>query len=157
MQGAQFQSLVRELRSHISLSTAKKKERKKKLTSFFHFNKYFIFFHFFKLKDNCFTEFCGFLSYSNKNQPQVHPCPLPPDPPISLPSHHPRLSQSPCLSSLSYTANSHYLFCTWYCKFPCFSLHTSHPLPPPLPVSLGLFSVCFSIAALKINSPVPTF
>ena len=24
---------------------------------------------FFKLKDNCFTEFCGFLSHSNKNQP----------------------------------------------------------------------------------------
>ena len=23
---------------------------------------------FFKFKDNCFTEFCGFLSYTNKNQ-----------------------------------------------------------------------------------------
>ena len=27
---------------------------------------------------SCFTEFCGFLSYINKNQPEVHPCPLPP-------------------------------------------------------------------------------
>ena len=29
----------------------------------------FIIFKIFKLKDNCFTEFCGFLSYINKNQP----------------------------------------------------------------------------------------
>ena len=29
------------------------------------------FFLKFELKDNCFTEFCGFLSYINKNQPQV--------------------------------------------------------------------------------------
>ena len=26
------------------------------------------------------------------------------------------------------------LFYIWYCKFPCYSLHTSHPLPPPLPL-----------------------
>ena len=24
-----------------------------------------------------------------------------------------------------------YLFHMWYCKFPCYSLLTSHPLPPP--------------------------
>ena len=40
-----------------------------------------------KLKDNCFTEFCGFLSCINKNQPQVHPRPLPPRPPSYLPPH----------------------------------------------------------------------
>ena len=27
----------------------------------------------FKLKDNCFIDFCGFLPYINKNQPWVHP------------------------------------------------------------------------------------
>ena len=47
----------------------------------------------FKL-DNCFTEFCGLLSY-NKIQPYVCPCPLPPQPPS--PSHPSSLSQSPCL------------------------------------------------------------
>ena len=34
---------------------------------------------FFKLKDHCFTEFCDFLSYINKNQPLVHSCPFLPD------------------------------------------------------------------------------
>ena len=32
----------------------------------------------FYLKDNCFTEFCGFLSCINKNQPQVWPSPSAP-------------------------------------------------------------------------------
>ena len=62
------------------------------------------FFLNFKLKDNYFTEFCGFLSYTNKNKPQVHPCSLPLDlPPISLPIPPFSLSQSSCLSSLSHT------------------------------------------------------
>ena len=44
--------------------------------------------------------------------------------PSPSPSHPSRLSQSPCLSFLSYTANSHwlYIFYIWYCKFPCYSL-----------------------------------
>ena len=50
--------------------------------------------------------------------------------PSPSPPHPSRLSQSPCLSSLSHTANSiGYLFYIWYCKFPCYSLHTSHPTP----------------------------
>ena len=40
-------------------------------------------FSFFRLKDNCFTVFCGLLSYINKNQSWVNPCPLPP---TSLPT-----------------------------------------------------------------------
>ena len=38
--------------------------------------------------------------------------------PSPSPSHPSRLSQSPCLSSLSHTENSiGYLFYIWYCKF----------------------------------------
>ena len=70
---------------------------------FFFFFFYATLLFFFKLKDNCFTEFRGFLSYINKNQS----CLLPPETPS--PSHPSRLSQSPCLSSLSHTANSHWL------------------------------------------------
>ena len=59
---------------------------------------------------SCFTEFCGFLSYSNRNQPELDPCPLPPWPPSHLPPHPScSLSQSPCWSSLSHTANSQWL------------------------------------------------
>ena len=41
----------------------------------------------FKLKNNCFTEFCWFLPYINMNQPQAYTCPLPPEPPSHLPRH----------------------------------------------------------------------
>ena len=49
------------------------------------------------------------------------------------PSHPSRLLQNPCLSSLSHTANSrwHSVVHVVY-KFPCYSLHTSHPLLPHL-------------------------
>ena len=67
------------------------------------------FFYFFKMY-NCFTEFWGFLSNINKNQPQGHPCLLPPKPSsTSLPTPPFSLSQSPCLSSLSHTVNSCWL------------------------------------------------
>ena len=39
---------------------------------------------FFYLKDNFFTERCAFLSYINKNQPEVHPYPVPSEPPIDF-------------------------------------------------------------------------
>ena len=42
----------------------------------------------------------------NKNQPQAHPCPLPPS---SLPTPPSGLQQSPRFSSLSHTSNSHCL------------------------------------------------
>ena len=48
-----------------------------------HFSQFF--FLIFSPKSNCFTECCGFLPYTNKNQLLVHPCPLPPGPT----SHHP--------------------------------------------------------------------
>ena len=45
-----------------------------------------------------------------------------------------------------------YSFYIWYCKFLCYCLYTS-PLPT---MSIDLFCACFSIAALKINSSVPS-
>ena len=45
------------------------------------------FFFIFLLQDNCFTEFCCFLSNLNMNQPQVYIYPLPSDPPSHLPPH----------------------------------------------------------------------
>ena len=36
------------------------------------------------MKDNCFTEFCCFLSNLNMNQPQVYTYPLPVEPPSHL-------------------------------------------------------------------------
>ena len=41
----------------------------------------------FLLKDNCFTEFCCFLSNLNMNQPQAYIYPLPFEPPSHLPPH----------------------------------------------------------------------
>ena len=80
----------------------------------------------FLLNDNCFTKFCCFLSNLNMNQPQVYVYPLP----SPVPSQPSRLIQSPCLSFLSHTANTHCLFDIWKCKFPCYSFYTSHSLLP---------------------------
>ena len=47
-----------------------------------------------------------------------------------------------------------YLFYIWYCKFPCYSLHMSHPLPPPLStMSIGLFSM--SVKQINFQSIFP--
>ena len=59
-------------------------------------------------------------------------------------SHPSRLLQSPSLSSMSHTANSHWLSIRHMAvdMFPCYSLHSSYPLlPSPLPVSISLFSM----------------
>ena len=86
--------------------------------------------------------------------------PMSPPSQTSSPSHLSILPQCPCLSSLSHAANNYCcLFYTWHYKFPCYSLHTTHPLPssPPLPVLRYVCYVCFSTAAWKINSSVPSF
>ena len=52
---------------------------------------------------------------------------------ITFSSHPSRLLQRPILSSLSHTANSHWL-CILYMvvyMFPCYFLHSSHHLLPP--------------------------
>ena len=106
---------------------------------------FFIFLIFFLLKDNCFTEFCGFLSYINKNQSSVYPSALPPKPPSHLPSH---LTLQPVTEPL-------FEFPESYSKFPLAiyftygivnfhvtlskHLHFSSP-----PMSIGLFSMTLS-------------
>ena len=62
-------------------------------------------------------------------------------------------------SSSSYLSLSLFnLFYIWCCKFPCYSLHTTHPVNLPSPsVPKSVLYVCFSIAALHINSSVPSF
>ena len=63
-------------------------------------------------------------------------------PPTSTPSHSSRLSQSPRLSSLSHTANSHGLSILHMvaCIFQYYFLHSFHPLLPSS-VSTSLFSM----------------
>ena len=104
----------------------------------------------FLLKDNCFTEFCDFLSYINRNQSWVHPCPLPSETASQLPLHPTLLDchRAPIwVSCVIQQIPIGYLFNIWYCKFPCYSFHTPHCLPLPLPLSpqvcsLDLFLHC---------------
>ena len=48
---------------------------------------YFVFAFIFLLEDNWFTTLCWPLPYINMNQPQVHTCLLPPEPPSHLLPH----------------------------------------------------------------------
>ena len=66
-------------------------------------------------------------------------------PPISTWSQPSRFLQSTGLSSLSHTANSHWLFILHMIVYmlPCCSLHLSHPLLPPL-LCPQLFSMSVS-------------
>ena len=62
---------------------------------------------YFLLKNNCFTEFCGFMSNLNMNQPQVCIYPLPFEPPSHLPPRPTPLGWCRvCLCFLRHTANS---------------------------------------------------
>ena len=63
------------------------------------------------MKDNCFTEFCCFLSNLSVNQPWVYIYLLPFWNSLLSPtlSHSSRLIQSPCLSFMSHTAKSCWL------------------------------------------------
>ena len=63
-------------------------------------------FIYFQLKANCFTVLHWFLPNISMNQSQVYPCSFLP----ASPSHPSRLLLSPGLSSLSHTANSHWLY-----------------------------------------------
>ena len=80
--------------------------------------------------------------------------------PPPLPSHPSRLLQSPGLSSLSHTANSHWLSVLHIVVYmlPCCSLHSPHSLlPPPAHVHKSVLYVCVSTAALEIGSSIPCF
>ena len=85
----------------------------------------------------------------------MYTCPLPLGPPSHLPP--PRLSQSTSLSSPSSAANSQWpsSLQAVKCMFSWYSLHSSHPLLPPLCPQVS--SLCVSIAALQMGSSVPSF
>ena len=105
----------------------------------------------FKLKDNCFPEFCGFLSYTTKNQHRYTHVPASSPLPFSL-------SQKPCLTSwITQQIPTGYLFYTSYYKFLLtLSIHLPFSLVPSPHVYRSVLYVCFSFAALKVNSPVPS-
>ena len=79
-----------------------------------------LFLHFvFQLKDDCFTEFCGFLSYINKNHPWVYPCPLPPETSSHFLPHPTLLAglRAPVwVSWVTQQIPAGYLFYMWYCN-----------------------------------------
>jgi len=98
---------------------------------------------------------CWFLPYINVNQPELYMCPLSREPP----SHFPPLPtprgclRAPALSSLCYTANSH-----WLSDFTHGDVYVSMllsqfvPPSPPRSVFTSLFSyVCVSIA-IRVTS-----
>ena len=88
----------------------------------------------------------GFISVIHQNELTIGIHMSPPSW-ISLPppahSHSSRLLQSPTLSSLSYTANSHWLSILpmLVYMYPCYCLHSSHPLLFSLSISLLSMSV----------------
>ena len=81
-------------------------------------------------------------------------------PPTSHPFPPSRLLRSPSLSSLSHTANSHWLSILHMVVYmlPFYFIHSSHPLLPPPPrahVHKSVLYVCISIA-LQTGSLVPS-
>ena len=89
--------------------------------------------------------FIVFCQNINKNQSQVYPYLLPPEPPS--PSHPSRLSQRPSLSSLSHTANSHLLSILHMVTYVSVLLSSNLPPSPDCPpqaVSISLFSLSVS-------------
>ena len=95
----------------------------------------------------CLGSACSIL-YQHESAIGIHMSPpsgssLPPPTPF----HHFRLLQSPGLSSVSHTANSHWLSILHMVvyMFPCYFLRSSHPLLPPAACAhLSLFSMSVS-------------
>ena len=111
----------------------------------------------FLLKDNCFTEFCCFLSNLNMNQPSVYSYPILFEPPSVLPPHPSPLGWYRALVWVSWAMQQipiGYLFYMWKCKFPRYSCPTSHPLLPSPRVHksvLYVFSLFFLSHCYKAN------
>ena len=89
---------------------------------------------------------CLFLPYINMNQPQVYICPFPLEPPSHLPFHPKSLGchKAPDLSSLSHTANSHWLSVLHMVIqiLSCCSVNLSHCL---------LSSLCPQVCSLSMS------
>jgi len=109
------------------------------------------------LKVNCFTDLCCFWSNINKNQPQVHSCPCPPETPSHFPLHPIPLG---CYRASEFPES--------YSRFPLaiyftygivsfhvtVSIHLTLSLLTSCHVRTSVLYVSFSIAALQINSSV---
>ena len=92
----------------------------------------FILFNWRIIALQCCVAFCHtstWISHRYKHVPSLLSLP-----PISIPLHPSRLSQSTGLSSLGHRANSHWLSVFHKGKyiFPCYSVSSSHPLLLPL-------------------------
>ena len=108
---------------------------------------------YFELEDDWFTIWCWFLPYSSMNQPQVYMCSLPLEPPFRPPplptplGSHRAPDWATCviqpIPTGGFTYGNVYV-----------SMLLSHFIPPSpsLTVSTVLFSVCISIASLRIGS-----
>ena len=83
-----------------------------------------------------FVVFCNTSTRTSHRYTHVPSLPnLPPKLPSHLPPHPTLLGchRAPvCVSWVTQQIPIGYLFYIWYCKFPCYSLHISHLLPPPL-------------------------
>ena len=105
-----------------------------------------MFFLIFLLKDNCFKEFCSFLSNLDMNQPQVYTYPLPFDPPSCLPPHSTPLSWYRAPAWVSWARQQipvGYLFTHGNVSFRVtLSIHLT--LSSPLSMSISLFSISVS-------------
>ena len=107
----------------------------------------------FKLNDIALQTFAVFRQNQHESATGTH---MFPPSWTSLP--HPTIShlswwlQGPSLSSLSHTANSHWLSILYVVvyMFPCHSLHSSHPfLPSPSSVHKSVFYVCISMWSIS--------
>ena len=101
---------------------------------------------------------CWILPYNIVNRPQLcihplHPEPLAHSSPHPTPLGHHRAR----LSSLCFTATSHYLFYTW--QYIQFNVMLSIPSTLFFPhyVHKSIFYICVSVPALQIVSSVPFF
>ena len=107
-----------------------------------HLLSFFFKFIYFLLKDNCLQNFVVFSQTSTWISHRYIYIPsllnLPPHP-ILLGWYRAPVWVSWAIQQIPIG----YLFYIWWCKFPCYSFHTSHPLLPS-PMSISLFSMSVS-------------
>jgi len=104
------------------------------------------FYLFILLNNNCFTEFCCFLSNLSMNQPQVYTYPLPFKPPSHLPPHPTPLGWYRAPVWVSW-AIQQFLVAIYFTHGNVsfrvtLSVHLT--LSSPLPMSISLFSMSVS-------------
>ena len=93
------------------------------------------------LKDNCFIEFCCFLSNLNMNQPYVYVYPLPFEPPSHFPPHPTHLGWHRAPLWVSWVIQQIPVGCFTYGNVSfhvTFSIHLT--LSSPLPKTISLFT-----------------